>query len=77
MTATTLSTTGHAAQPLLDRAAALLLLAFAAAVVAASLTPFLMPGLPVLVAACVAILVGWFNWLGRDTPPSPLHGADA
>ena len=40
----------------------------ASAVVAASLTPFLMPGLPVLVAACVAILVGWFNWLGRDAP---------
>ncbi|MFJ4044747.1 AzlC family ABC transporter permease [Microbacterium sp. NPDC089987] len=41
----------------------------AAAVVAASLTPFLMPGLPVLVAALVAIVVGWFNWLGRrDTP---------
>jgi predicted branched-subunit amino acid permease len=36
----------------------------AAAVVAASLTPFLMPGLPVLVAAVVAIVVGWFNWLG-------------
>ncbi|MDR2996825.1 MAG: AzlC family ABC transporter permease [Microbacterium sp.] len=38
----------------------------AAAVVAAALTPVLMPGLPVLVAAVVAILVGWFNWLGRD-----------
>ena len=38
----------------------------AAAVVAASLTPFIMPGLPVLLAAAVAILVGWFNWLGRD-----------
>ncbi|MFD5224940.1 AzlC family ABC transporter permease [Microbacterium sp. NPDC058342] len=37
----------------------------AAAVVAAALTPVLMPGLPVLVAAVVAILVGWFNWLGR------------
>ncbi|GAA1239663.1 putative branched-subunit amino acid permease [Microbacterium phyllosphaerae] len=40
----------------------------AAAVVAASLTPFIMPGLPVLVAALVAIVVGWFNWLGRDAP---------
>ncbi|MBT2473056.1 AzlC family ABC transporter permease [Microbacterium sp. ISL-103] len=39
----------------------------AAAVVAAALTPFIMPGLPVLVAAVVAIIVGWFNWLGRDT----------
>jgi predicted branched-subunit amino acid permease len=39
----------------------------AAAVVAASFTPFVMPGLPVLIAALVAILVGWFNWLGvRD-----------
>jgi len=38
----------------------------AAAVIAASLTPILMPGLPVLVAAVVAIVVGWFNWLGRD-----------
>lgn len=36
----------------------------AAAVVAAALTPFLLPGLPVLVAALVAIAVGWFNWLG-------------
>ena len=42
----------------------------AAAVVAAAFTPFLMPGLPVLVAAVVAIAVGWFNWLGRrETPP--------
>lgn len=37
----------------------------AAAVVAAGLTPFLLPGLPVLVAALVAVVVGWFNWLGR------------
>ncbi|MFF7291971.1 AzlC family ABC transporter permease [Microbacterium sp. NPDC008134] len=36
----------------------------AAAVVAAALTPFLLPGLPVLVAAVVAVIVGWFNWLG-------------
>lgn len=38
----------------------------AAAVVATALTPQLMPGLPVLLAAVVAIVVGWFNWLGRD-----------
>lgn len=38
----------------------------AAAVVAGSLTPFLMPGLPVLVAAVVAIIVGWFNWFSRE-----------
>lgn len=36
----------------------------AAAVVATFLTPSLMPGIPVLVAALVAIMVGWFNWLG-------------
>jgi predicted branched-subunit amino acid permease len=40
----------------------------AAAVVAASLTPLLMPGIPVLIAAMVAIVVGWFNWLGRAEP---------
>ena len=38
----------------------------AAAVVAASLTPVLIPGLPVLVAALVAIIVGWFNWFHRE-----------
>ncbi|WP_406249531.1 AzlC family ABC transporter permease [Microbacterium sp. M] len=38
----------------------------AAAVVAASVTPWLMPGIPVLLAAVVAIIVGWFNWLGRE-----------
>jgi predicted branched-subunit amino acid permease len=42
----------------------------AAAVVATVLTPVLMPGIPVLVAAVVAIIVGWFNWLGvEETPP--------
>lgn len=44
----------------------------AAAVVAAATTPFLLPGLPVLVAAVVAIAVGWFNWLGRP----PVSGDD-
>ena len=34
----------------------------AAAAVATVLTPVLIPGLPVLVAAFVAIVVGWFNW---------------
>lgn len=47
----------------------------AAAVVAACLTPFIMPGLPVLIAAIVAIVVGWFNWLGRDVQPAPGEGA--
>jgi len=43
----------------------------AAAVVATVLTPGLMPGLPVLLAAVVAIVVGWFNWLGRSELPPP------
>lgn len=34
----------------------------AAAFVAAVLTPVVMPGLPVLIAAVVALLIGWFNW---------------
>ena len=38
----------------------------AAAVVATILTPVLMPGLPVIIAATVAIVVGWVNWLGTD-----------
>lgn len=42
----------------------------AAAVVAAALTPALMPGIPVLAAAVVAVVVGWFNWLGRESEPS-------
>ena len=36
----------------------------AAAVVATMLTPVLMPGLPVIIAAAVALIVGWTNWLG-------------
>lgn len=40
----------------------------AAAVVAAALTPVLMPGIPVLVAALVAVIVGWTNVLGSRTP---------
>ena len=39
----------------------------AAAAVATVLTPVLIPGLPVLIAALVAIVVGWFNGLGRRT----------
>lgn len=46
----------------------------AAAVVAAVLTPFLMPGLPVLVAAVVAIVVGWTDWLGRSGAPRRAGG---
>jgi predicted branched-subunit amino acid permease len=37
----------------------------AAAVVAAVATPWLAPGVPVLLAAVVAVVVGWTNWLGR------------
>nr|WP_236571155.1 AzlC family ABC transporter permease [Microbacterium hydrocarbonoxydans] len=49
----------------------------AAAVVAAACTPFIMPGLPVLVAAVVAVVVGWFNWWGRgaDTARATTEGA--
>jgi predicted branched-subunit amino acid permease len=43
----------------------------AAAVVATVLTPAIMPGLPVIVAAAVAVVVGWFNWLGRSERPGP------
>jgi predicted branched-subunit amino acid permease len=43
----------------------------AAAIVATALTPTLMPGLPVLIAALVAIIVGWFNWLGAAPAPEP------
>ena len=43
----------------------------AAAIVATALTPTLMPGLPVLIAALVAIIVGWFNWLGSPPEPEP------
>ena len=39
--------------------------ALAAGLVAAFTTPLLMPGLPVLVAALVAVAVGWFDLLGR------------
>jgi predicted branched-subunit amino acid permease len=39
--------------------------AVAAAVVATLATPVLMPGMPVLVAAVVAITVGWFNLFSR------------
>ncbi|MET0724707.1 MAG: AzlC family ABC transporter permease [Leifsonia sp.] len=43
--------------------------AVGAAVVATVCTPFLMPGLPVLVAALVAVLVGYFNWFSRGSRP--------
>ncbi len=43
--------------------------ASAAAVVAIVLTPVLMPGLPVLVAGVVAVVVGAFNWFANSEPP--------
>ncbi|MBA8817303.1 putative branched-subunit amino acid permease [Microbacterium halimionae] len=42
--------------------------AAAAAVVATMMTPVTMPGVPVIVAALVAIVVGWFNWLQPSKP---------
>lgn len=36
--------------------------AVGAAFVAAVLTPVVIPGMPVLIAAVVAVVVGWFNW---------------
>lgn len=38
----------------------------AAAVVAAAVMPLVMPGMPVLIAASVALIVGWWGWFGRD-----------
>ena len=37
----------------------------AAAVVATAVTPIVMPGTPVLIAASVAVIVGWFNLFAR------------
>ncbi|WP_051973048.1 AzlC family ABC transporter permease [Cryobacterium sp. MLB-32] len=45
--------------------------AVAAFIVAAALTPVLMPGMPVLVAALVAVAVGLFNWFGRAADVAP------
>src|SRR6478609_2711478 len=46
--------------------------AVAGGFVATLLTPFLMPGLPVLAAAAVAIVLGVLNLFGRrDDPPHP------
>jgi predicted branched-subunit amino acid permease len=51
--------------------------AVAAALVATLLTPVLVPGLPVLVAAGVAIVVGGFNILGRKGAPDAAPGGNA
>jgi predicted branched-subunit amino acid permease len=49
--------------------------AVGAAFVATLLTPVLTPGLPVLVAAVVALVVGGFNLLGRDRASGAGGGA--
>lgn len=46
------------------RAVQPVVVAIAAAAVAAVLTPWFMPGVPVLAAAVIAVLVGATNWLG-------------
>lgn len=48
----------------------------AAAVIATVLTPVLMPGLPVIIAAVVAIAVGWTNWLGSATEDDTREPSD-
>lgn len=49
----------------------------AAAVVATVATPFTMAGMPVLIAAVVAVVVGWTNWFGRrGSAPAPLSSVD-
>ena len=45
--------------------------AAAAAVLAVALTPVLIPGLPVLAAGSVAVIVGAFNWFGGPGPLAP------
>jgi len=42
-----------------------IVVAIGAAVVATVLTPWLPPGLPILAAALVAVVIGIFNWFGR------------
>ena len=42
-----------------------IVVAIGAAVVATVLTPWLSPGLPILAAALVAVVIGAFDWFGR------------
>lgn len=51
--------------------------AAAAAVLAVALTPVLMPGLPVLAAGAVAIVVGAFNWFAGPRPLEPTTAGEA
>ncbi len=48
--------------------------AAAAAAIAALSTPALIPGLPVLVAGIVAVIVGAFNWFGSPDPQPEAPG---
>ncbi|MDH6237156.1 AzlC family ABC transporter permease [Cryobacterium sp. CG_9.6] len=48
-----------------------ILVAVLAFLVATISTPWLTPGLPVLVAALVAVIVGWFNWFARPADVAP------
>ncbi|MCR2801271.1 MULTISPECIES: AzlC family ABC transporter permease [unclassified Microbacterium] len=48
----------------------------AAAVVATVLTPLLMPGLPVLIAALVAVVVGLFNWFASPASANAFGDPD-
>lgn len=43
-----------------------IIVGIAAAVVATVLTPVLVPGVPVILAAVVAVVVGWTNWLAAE-----------
>ena len=43
-------------------------------VVATVLTPVLMPGMPVLIAALVAVVVGWTNWFAPGAAVRRGHG---
>lgn len=49
----------------------------AAAVIAAGLTPVMAPGLPVIVAALVAVVVGWSNLLGSHTHDAHSRDTDS
>ncbi len=51
--------------------------AVCAAVLALLLTPFVMPGIPVLAAGMVAVVVGWFNSFDRSAAATgPAAGAE-
>jgi len=60
-----------------------IVVAIAAAVVAAALTPFVPPGIPVLAAAAVALVFGITNWFGERNaaaedaePAEPAEGSE-